>query len=75
MHYEMITWLLQALGMTVDMTSRTMGTRTRRFAMYVDNGEVSICLTDCFSDHFFCLSTHDMAGTLFVLAAPKLLSQ
>ena len=35
--------LLQALGVTVDMTSRTMGVRTRRFAMYVDNGEVSTC--------------------------------
>ncbi len=31
---------LQALGVTVDMTSRTMGVRTRRFAMYVDDGEV-----------------------------------
>jgi len=28
------------LGVTVDMTSRTMGVRTRRFAMYVDDGEV-----------------------------------
>ena len=35
--------MLQALGVTVDMTSRTMGVRTRRFAMYVDNGEVSSC--------------------------------
>lgn len=34
------TELSKALGVTVDMTSRTMGTRTRRFAMYVDNGEV-----------------------------------
>jgi len=32
--------VLQALGVTVDMTSRTMGIRTRRFAMYVDDGEV-----------------------------------
>ena len=31
---------VQKLGMTVDMTSRTMGVRTRRFAMYVDDGEV-----------------------------------
>ncbi len=32
--------VFQALGVTVDMTSRTMGVRTRRFAMYVDDGEV-----------------------------------
>ena len=32
--------VIQALGVTVDMTSRTMGVRTRRFAMYVDDGEV-----------------------------------
>ena len=42
-----VTLLLQALGVTVDMTSRTMGERTRRFAMYVDNGEVSSCLLPC----------------------------
>jgi len=34
------TELSKALGVTVDMTSRTMGERTRRFAMYVDDGEV-----------------------------------
>ncbi|KAL0045153.1 hypothetical protein WJX82_010227 [Trebouxia sp. C0006] len=34
------TELSKALGVTVDMTSRTMGVRTRRFAMYVDDGEV-----------------------------------
>lgn len=38
--------VLQALGVTVDMTSRTMGERTRRFAMYVDNGEVSSSYND-----------------------------
>ena len=32
----------QALGATVDMTSRTMGERTRRFAMYIDDGEVRV---------------------------------
>lgn len=32
---------VQALGATVDMTSRTMGERTRRFAMYLDDGEVT----------------------------------
>jgi len=34
------TELSKALGATVDMTSRTMGERTRRFAMYIDDGEV-----------------------------------
>ncbi len=45
----------QALGVTVDMTSRTMGIRTRRFAMYVDDGEVqfSTFLSSCGSWHFF----------------------
>ena len=43
---------LQALGVTVDMTSRTMGVRTRRFAMYVDDGEVCFLYSDNKSNVF-----------------------
>jgi peroxiredoxin len=36
----------KAIGMTVDMSTRIMGCRTRRFASYLDNGEVKVVLAE-----------------------------
>ena len=57
--------VFQALGVTVDMTSRTMGVRTRRFAMYVDDGEVHsqasfwdvACFSHVFSEKMYLISS------------------
>ena len=56
----------QALGVTVDMTSRTMGIRTRRFAMYVDDGEVQFSsILVVFRNVSF--SSHDFSKKMYLI--------